>query len=123
MSSHSSNIEAPSNKKYTWGGVGVVAIVALIGGLAMFLYFINAPKPINSEIVSERKARLAEVNAKQNELISTYAWIDQSKGVVRIPIERAMQITVEELRHPNTAKKEEASNEVSEGKENSNSEK
>ena len=28
---------------------------------------------------------------------SRYAWVDKTKGIVRIPIERAMQLTVAEL--------------------------
>lgn len=100
MNNHTNtNIGVPSNTKYTWGGLGVIALIAAIAGLAIFLYFINAPKPLNFEIINERKARLADVNAKQNELITQYAWVDQAKGIVRIPVERSMQLTVEELRH------------------------
>lgn len=100
MNNHTnSNMRIPSNTKYTWSGVWIIALIAAIGGLSVFLYFINAPEPVNAEIINDRKAKLADVHSKQNELINNYAWVDQTKGVVRIPIERAMQLTVEELRN------------------------
>lgn len=103
MNNHtSSNIKIPSNTKYTWGGIGMIILLGAVALLGPFFYFIYAPVPLNSEIANERKAKLADVNAKQNELISNYAWIDQAKGIVRIPVERAMQITAQELQHPKT---------------------
>jgi hypothetical protein len=35
---------------------------------------------------------IAELHARENILLDNYTWIDQSKGSVRIPIDRAMQI-------------------------------
>jgi hypothetical protein len=35
---------------------------------------------------------IADLHARENILLDNYTWIDQSKGTVRIPIERAMQI-------------------------------
>lgn len=104
MNNHTTNIEVPNNTKYTWGGIGVIALIAAIAGLALSFYFINAAQPLNLEIAKERKAKLADVNAKQNELITSYAWVDQAKGIVRIPVERAMQLTVEDLRNPKDIK-------------------
>jgi hypothetical protein len=35
---------------------------------------------------------VAELHAREDLLLDNYSWIDQSKGTVRIPIERAMEI-------------------------------
>jgi hypothetical protein len=35
---------------------------------------------------------IADLHAREDILLDHYTWVDQSKGVVRIPIERAMQI-------------------------------
>lgn len=102
MSNHTnSNIHLPSNTKYSWSAIGLIALIVAVAGVGLFLYFFNAPKPLNLEIVQERKAKLADVNAKQDELINNYAWVDQTKGIVRIPVEKAMPLTVEKLRTPN----------------------
>jgi hypothetical protein len=38
---------------------------------------------------------IADMHARENLLLNNYTWIDQSKGTVRIPIERAMQLVAE----------------------------
>lgn len=35
---------------------------------------------------------VADLHAREDLLLSNYSWVDQSKGTVRIPIERAMQL-------------------------------
>lgn len=94
------NIKIPSNSKYIGGALFVVALISVVAGIAIVLYFVNRPEPLNVEIIAERKAKLAEVNAKQEELINNYAWIDKTKGIVQIPIKQSMKLTVEELRNP-----------------------
>ncbi|HEV2136403.1 MAG TPA: hypothetical protein VGR47_19425 [Terracidiphilus sp.] len=38
----------------------------------------------------------ADLHARENLLLDHYTWIDQSKGAVRIPIERAMQVIAQQ---------------------------
>jgi hypothetical protein len=38
---------------------------------------------------------LAEMRAQEDALLHSYGWVDRSAGVVRIPIERAMQLTLD----------------------------
>ena len=35
---------------------------------------------------------VADLHAREDLLLANYTWVDQSKGTVRIPIERAMQL-------------------------------
>ena len=44
-----------------------------------------------------RKARLTELKGREKTQANTYKWIDQAAGVVQIPIDRAMELTVAEL--------------------------
>ena len=39
---------------------------------------------------------LADLRAKEDEILSSYGWVDKSKGIVRLPVEVAMQKLVEE---------------------------
>ena len=41
-----------------------------------------------------RAQMLAELRQKEQAAATTYGWVDQQKGVVRLPIERAMELTV-----------------------------
>jgi len=80
--------------------------VAVLGGFLIFVliiviaYLPNRPAPIpqGTKTPEERATILNELRARETDLASSYAWIDQPKGVVRIPLERAMQLTLEELK-------------------------
>ena len=75
-----------------------VTAVAVIGGFLIFVlilviaYLPNKPAPLpeGTKTPEERAAILSE-------LATSYGWVDQTKGVVRLPLERAMQLTIEEL--------------------------
>jgi len=38
---------------------------------------------------------IQQLRAQEEQTLSTYGWIDKKKGVVRIPLDRAMQLQVE----------------------------
>lgn len=79
---------------------------AVIGGFLIFVlilviaYLPNKPEPLaqGTKTPEERAVILRELRAKEVAGATTYGWVDQTKGVVRIPIERAMQLTVEDLK-------------------------
>ena len=83
-----------------------VSAVAVIGGFLIFVlilviaYLPNKPAPLpeGTKTPEERAVILRELRAKETAAATSYGWVDQTKGVVRIPIERAMQLTVEELK-------------------------
>lgn len=46
--------------------------------------------------LQESPARdLAQVRAEEDAVIGSYGWVDRKAGVVRIPVEKAMEIVVE----------------------------
>lgn len=45
----------------------------------------------------ERRARLADLHAREAKALHTYEWIDRAKGTVRLPVDRAVELTVREL--------------------------
>jgi hypothetical protein len=45
----------------------------------------------------ERKARLLEVRSNEAKALTTYSVIDQQQGTVRLPIDRAMELTLQDL--------------------------
>ena len=49
----------------------------------------------------ERKTNLTELRIEEAKKANSYAWIDQSAGQVQLPIERAMELTVQRYRSQN----------------------
>jgi hypothetical protein len=80
----------------TW--IGVVLLFAFFGLLALIV--IGASPRGNTYEEKRAKARTEKLQAVREETtkaLTTYAWVNKSKGVVRIPINDAMKLTVAEL--------------------------
>jgi hypothetical protein len=82
-----------------------VSAAAILGCFAMFglilclTYLPNRPEkfPVGSVPPEERAARLSELRTEEARLAERYGWIDQETGLVRLPIKRAMELTLQEL--------------------------
>jgi hypothetical protein len=80
----------------TWLG-----IVLLFGLFGVIVFAVIGPMPRGSDYEEARaKKRIDALKAlreETNKSLTTYDWIDKNKGVARIPIARAMELTVAEL--------------------------
>lgn len=80
-----------------WAVLGCFALFAII--LAI-VYVPRQPAPLPEGVRSpaERAALLAETEGAQTRAAAEFAWVDQPKGIVRLPIPLAMNLVVEEQR-------------------------
>jgi len=51
--------------------------------------------PPEPRLQTDPRGDLGELRAHENTVLSTYGWVDKAAGVVRIPIDEAMKITVQ----------------------------
>jgi hypothetical protein len=56
--------------------------------------------PIGYERAQLREKNLMELKAANRESLATYGWADEARGIIRLPIGRAMEITVDEWQDP-----------------------
>jgi hypothetical protein len=77
---------------------GIVLLLALFG---VIVFALLGPAPRGSDYEEARaKKRVENLKTLREEAakaLTTYGWIDKNKGVARVPIERAMELTVAEL--------------------------
>lgn len=90
----------------------LLSIVSLAGLFGLFRYLVQQSggpvKIANDRFEIDARARPPEPNleetptldlererAAENELLTTYGWLDQQNGVVRIPIERAIDLVAQ----------------------------
>ena len=80
----------------TW--IGTV-LLFLFFGLLVLVVFAAIPRKDNYEDkrAKARAEKLKNAQEETNKALKNYAWIDKNKGTVRVPIERAMELTVAEL--------------------------
>jgi hypothetical protein len=99
--------------------VGIVTVLAIFLCFAAFLiviHFAYHPTPLLQAIdvpgdklppdqawnatPEARLDYLQELRAKHEKQLSSYAWIDRKKGIVQLPIERAMELVVQKYGQP-----------------------
>src|SRR4029434_6406135 len=80
----------------TW--LGVVCLFVLFG---IIVLAVIGPSPRGTDYEETRaKKRIEQLKTLREENqkeLTTYAWVDKNKGVARIPIDRAMELTVSDL--------------------------
>ena len=80
----------------TW--LGVVCLFVLFG---LIVLAVIGPSPRTTDYeearAKKRMERLKALHEETQKDLTTYAWVDKSKGVARIPIARAMELTVADL--------------------------
>jgi hypothetical protein len=80
----------------TW--LGIVLLFSLFGVIVLAVV---GPSPRRSDYEETRaKKRMENLKTSREDAaksLNTYAWIDKNKGVARIPINRAMELTIAQL--------------------------
>jgi cytochrome c len=76
-----------------------LVMILLFFGLSLFLVVARQTIPTVDENRSEQRLKiLSDLNAENEKILYQYRWIDKSKGVVGIPIGRAMDLVLIDLR-------------------------
>ena len=77
---------------------GIVLLFALFGVIVLAII---GPSPRTSDYEETRAKKRVEnlktLREEADKALTTYGWVDKNKGVARIPIERAMELTVTDL--------------------------
>jgi hypothetical protein len=80
----------------TW--LGVVLLLGVFGAIAVAII---GPAPrgdsYEQKRAEDRIKKLKDLRDEDLKALTAYAWIDKNKGTVRLPIERAMALTLVEL--------------------------
>jgi hypothetical protein len=93
------NGKSLNGKPSFWALVGGLALVFLSGVLIVFLVWRKEGIKDYDQLRSEQRAKnLVDLNAENQKTLSSYHWVDRPKGVVAIPIDRAMQLVMVDLR-------------------------
>jgi len=86
----------------TW--LGIVCLFVLFG---LIVLAVIGPSPRTSDYeetrAKKRMEKLKTLHEETQKELTTYAWVDKNKGVARIPIDRAMEVTVADLAQKNPA--------------------
>ena len=86
--------------------VYVVAILGCFLIMAALVHLMQSKtsSTIGADRAEERRKNLVTARAEADQALKNYAWQDQAKGLVRLPIDRAMELTLQELQNPQAAR-------------------
>ncbi|NRA34698.1 MAG: hypothetical protein HRU17_15305 [Polyangiaceae bacterium] len=80
-------------------GVGLLGPALIMGALGIFAVILAISGMAQKPVLSTRAAEGAEIKDQQRaEIESDYSWISKGRGVVHVPIDKAMAAVVEEIR-------------------------
>jgi len=82
----------------------ILAIIVCLSVFLLLVYLVYIPEQTGVFVgdgvrtAEERKTNLTELRIGEAKKATSYAWIDQSAGQVQLPIDRAMELTVQRYR-------------------------
>lgn len=101
--SHSTLDPEPSDRKVLFSAIGWVGVMFIFALIVLIAYVDRRRDLPESFFDGERIAIRDRVVSEQTERIGSYGWESQPDGIVRIPVERAMELVVRELRQQQSA--------------------
>ena len=84
--------------------IGILGSLLIVAALVWAMQRYTQPPPLGEDRIAARKKALADLRAAEVSELTTYGWVDQPKGVVRLPIAQAMQLTLRDWQNPVAAR-------------------
>lgn len=77
------------------GVIGAILLYAIIVGLEFYYNRVNE-QLINTKVYTTTPTQLRDLRAREDESLTRYRYIDEAKGVVQIPIDKAIELVLKE---------------------------
>lgn len=95
--------------QWCWYRGGVNLLVALgalliVVALVWAMKHYTTPPPLLAERAALRAKNLAELREAEKQAAENYGWMDPAKGIVRLPLDRAVELTAAAWEHPAQAR-------------------
>ena len=84
--------------------IGILGSFLIVAALVWAMQRYTQPAPLGEDRAATRAKALAELRGAETEALSTVAWIDQGKGLVRLRIQDAMELVKREWQNPAAAR-------------------
>lgn len=84
--------------------LGVAGSFLVMAGLVWLMRSYTQPPALAQVRAAERLKIKAEFDAANAPLLNGFDWVDKEKGFVRIPVERAKELILQEWQNPATGR-------------------
>jgi hypothetical protein len=90
--------------RFTVYAVAIFGTFLIMAALVWWTYRYTRPPPLGADRIQERYKYLSEQREADAKALNEYAWQDKDKEIVRLPIQRALEIAAQESRDPAAAR-------------------
>jgi hypothetical protein len=86
--------------------VAVIGAFFIVAGLVWVMRVYTQPAPLGEDRATVRRKTLADVRNSDAEVLNnpSYVWQDQSKGIVRLPLKSAIELSLQLWQNPASAR-------------------
>lgn len=84
--------------------IAILGALLIVAALVWAMQRYTQPPPLGEDRVAVRKKALVDLRAAEAKELENYGWVDQPKGVVRLPINEAMQLALRDWQNPAAAR-------------------
>jgi hypothetical protein len=84
--------------------LGIFGSFLIVAALVWTMVRYTQPPPLGEDRVAVRKKALSDLRAAEADALNNYGWLDQAKGIVRLPIAEAMKLAQLEWQNPTAAR-------------------
>lgn len=81
-------------------GVAVLGTFLIVGFLVHRMEVTNGPAPVTAARKAERVKNLQEMRNAETAGLENLAWQDKDKGIVHLPVKRALELVGQEWKNP-----------------------
>jgi len=98
------NYETPNPNRASGAALGfIIASLIFIALVALVKFSLKVPA-IDADRAAVRAQALAEIRAAETTALGQAGWIDEPRGIVRLPVDTAIQLAGREWKNPASAR-------------------
>jgi hypothetical protein len=98
------NANPPARSGRAAYAVAVLGSLLIVYALVKVMQHYTRPLPVNQTRIEDRKKLRAEQTAADTDTLNNFGWVDQGKGIVRLPVTNAVELTIKEYKNPTAAR-------------------
>lgn len=95
---HSPLTPEPSDRRVLFSAIAWVGVIFMFILIVLVAYAPSRSASLDKANVQARLQIRAQVEAEQEKNATTYQWVNEAEGRVRLPIDRARELIVQELK-------------------------
>ena len=96
--------KAPAINGASGAALAFLTVIALLAVITLGARFLISAPPINDDRAAERYKALADIHAAEEAALTTPAWVDKDRQIVRLPIDVAIEMTAHDWQNPSQAR-------------------